>query len=224
MNLEKLIVPVGIGAAVLYFLSSSSTTSLTTTTTPGGITTNIPAAPAVFDETYYLTYQYPAMLAANPNIGNPNYQMTLDEANQYYNNYLGIRQWIATQGIVPKPFQDLQTAVQYHWSNYGVANKCSFLPFTPTNNVPYNVPVKNNNTTGSGGSAQSWVGTAASVAAVVASFLGIDDGNLNATEAEILINGCAIVTDALPMFYGAPGGLALRIDTKMNDLLKQYTK
>lgn len=226
---EHLLLLASVGAAGLYFLSSSTPGVTSPVSAPLAASGNTgypypilpgaPPIPATWNLSYYLTYEYPAMLAANPNIGNPNYQLTQAEANQYFNNYLELQQWEVT--VVPKPFANLLIAMQYHWHTYGVAQQYSFTPFLPTKNVNWTPPPVNKNASGS--STQSWIGTALSIATTVAAILS-PPPVLNHAEAEVLINGSAIGLNILPMFYEATNGYASAAMGKMEDLLTQYTK
>lgn len=203
------------GGALLILPSLLKTTG----TNPAGslTTSNAPAAPAVFSTAYYLQYQYPAMLAANPNIGNPSYTLTPAEANQYLSNYLDIAQWAGT--VVPKQFPTTQAAAQYHWKTYGVAEKRTFLPLIPQDRSTYTPAQSNGNTSGGG----DWVGEALQIAGTVAAFFGTTDLLLNNKEAEVVITGSAVAMGILPFYYNQPGSLALNIDDRLNTIVKQYT-
>jgi hypothetical protein len=221
---EKLLIYGGIAAVGLYFFMQPTTTVAVPATATAPAST-IPAPPASYNQAYYLTYQYPAMVAANPNITNPNYQMTAAEAQQYYNNYTQIQQWSAT--VIPKPFPTLQAACQYHWKTYGVAQQMSFMPFTPPDIQGWTPPPANANTSGSSSVLSTALKVAATAAPYAAILLGVGappQNQLNDADVEILINGGGIALDILPYYYSTPNGATVRETTnKLTALLKQYT-
>lgn len=196
-------------AAYLLFFNKSSATPVNTTQNYS----NIPPPPAVYSQAYYEQYQYPAMLAANPNVGNPNYRLTDAEANQYLQNYLDLAQGLqleATNGMT------IQDAARRHWTNHGVAEKRTFLPLMPQDKTPFVPPPANNNA-----SSGSWITSALGIATSVVGLLGPGDVTLNQREAEVLINGGAILKNILPLFSEDPREVA--IDKKLTVLLEKYT-
>jgi hypothetical protein len=217
----------GLGLAAYLLLTSNSTvtpaTSTTTTTTGnGGNTYILPGAPAVpssFDTTYYATYIYPAMLAANPNVANASYQMTAAEANQYLYNYTEVQQW-AQSDVAAGYFANLQQAAQYHFSNYGVPMKYSFLPFFPPKRNNWVQPVQ---TVTSSGSSSNVLSTAIKTAGTIAlALLGVNDDRLSNHDIEVLANGSAIALQILPFYYHQAGGIALAAHDRIENLLTDY--
>jgi hypothetical protein len=207
------------GGGVLALILLMKSNSASTSTTPGNTgASSVPPPPSSYDDNYYKTYQYPAMLKQNPNIGNPNYQLTQAEAAQYMNNYLELQQWLPS--VMPSIFSNMRDAMQDHWHLYGVAMKYSFMPFTPPKNVNWTHAPENKNSSGSG---SGWLGDALSIATTVVGFLGINDNKLNNEEIGVLINGAAIIKQALPFYANVENDPAGAINAKLTSLLEQYT-
>jgi hypothetical protein len=161
------------------------------------------------------------MVNANPNIVNPNYQLSPAEAQQYKMNYLELQQWLPS---VMKQFNNSElAALQYHWTHYGVSLKYSFMPFTPPKNANWVHPPPAPNSSGSGSTFSSILGTVASVAVAL---LGTNDQageqRLNDMDIELLFNGCAIAKHIIGFYQVADPKLTARIDEKMNEVLAQY--
>lgn len=136
------------GAVALVYvftrISSAATATANSLTVPGA-----PSPPASWDRNYYLTYQYPAMLAANPEIANPNHILTAQEAAQYEANSLNLQGWVNYVLNVTHDFSTAQQALQYHWSTYGAVDKGTFLPLIPPDNTPFVPAPVNKNSSGS---------------------------------------------------------------------------
>jgi hypothetical protein len=213
---------VGGGAVVLgglYLYSKNKTPSLVPGTNTPGTTSNIPPAPASYDDQYYKTYQYPALIKANPNLLNSNYQLTPTDANNYLNNYLEIQQWLPTVVGSGKSFSTNQQALQYHWTHYGVAQQYSFVPFYPPKNAQWTHPPVNPSSSGSGGGVLSTIETVAGVAAM---FLGPNDRDLSNEEVEILVTMAPVTNDIIKFYLKSDRQLVGLIDRKLNDLVSQY--
>src|SRR5579862_9280055 len=128
------------GAAVLgyLFLSGSSTAAPIVSTAaanlPAGTAVNssgIPVSPTgVWNQQWYLTYQYPAMAALDPNILNPNYVMSDAEAQQYINNYYDLSPQFLNAAPAYWGTTPLNRA-RYHWRSFGAPEKRTFLPLVP---------------------------------------------------------------------------------------------
>lgn len=234
---NNLLVYGGVAVVGIYLLSKSSTSAAVVpgastvpgqTLTPGQtypyvILANHPAVPATWNYPYYLQYIYPAMLQANPNVGNPGYQLSQAELSQYAANYSDLRGWLNT-GIIPHPFADTNAALQSHWTHNGVAEKRTFMPFLPTTTAGYITPPANANTSGSSSSSSGWL-TALEVAGeVVIAVAGpVNTGPLlNDYEADILICGGCIAKNILPFYY--KDSLAMASEDKLDALLTQYTR
>jgi hypothetical protein len=217
------------GAAVLAYLFLKGTPSTANAaSSPSDYPYLVPGAPplpSTWDFNYYLSYIYPAMQKANPEILNSRHVLTPAEASQYEANYQDVQEWVP---VVTGPGQQFAgnplAALQYHWNTGGIPDRRTFLPLMPPATAPGYVPPPpvNPNSSGSGsGSAQSWVSTALTVASVVAMFLGTGDEVLNDYDINVLLNGSAVVKEILPMYY--IDGRALNIENKLTALLNQYT-
>ncbi len=145
-------------------LSSGSNGS----TGPGSYTVDATHPPLTFDVNYYEKYQYPLLTQQNPNLLNPNYQLSQAEADQYLNNYTHLKQ--ALPQWVPSLAPNLLEAVRRHWRLYGPQNKYSFMPFRPTDDVPYTPPPPAPNSSGSG-----WISDVLGIATSVVALLGVSD-------------------------------------------------
>lgn len=235
----KTILLVGGGAAALYFLSKSGAgTRLPaipgmpgSTLLPGGgssanptsfvpTVTGAPPPPAIYTQSYYDMYQYPAMKASNPNVANASYSLTTAEADQYIQNYNDINQWTST--VVPKNFPSKEDAARYHWAHYGPSEKRTFLPLMPQDLTPYVPAPANPSSSGGGG----FLGTIKKVTGVVGSLLailGVDD-RLNDEEVKMLLEGAAIMNEIMPFYKQADPKLYNAIMSKMDTLVEMYTR
>lgn len=208
---------VGGGVAAFMLLSKGGLSALSfgpkTNAAPGTLVPNAPAPPSVYSQAYYNAYQYPAMIAANPNVSNPNYQLTGAEANQYLQNYMDIAQWSRTfNNKTP------QQAAQYHWTTYGVAERRTFMPLIPQDLTPYTPPPANKNAS-SGNSFSSILGTVASVAIA---FAGTESNRLNNADVDLIFKGSAIIKEILPMYASSDLQLTRAIDDRLNNVLSDY--
>lgn len=157
---------------------------------------------------------YPAMLAANPNIGNPNYTLTDGEAQTYWNNYRDLREgavnWFNGNHIL---------AARDHWHTNGVPEKRTFMPLNPPTIAPYIGPPVSPK---SGGSS-FWSGVLGVATSVLDVVLGDgQDIRLSDREVELIANSGAVIKQILPFYYNADLELAGRIDAKLDELLKEY--
>lgn len=216
-------------------ISSLSTPASTT------ISSSIPPAPATFDINYYLTYQYPVMLAQDPSIGNPNYIMGDSGAQQYINNYAdlqgaNLQSWpggLTKAGVrdsLPQGQTGILDKARLHWTQYGVAQKRSFLPFTPYNNSPQvGVPIPPVPVAKSTG---GFLGTLASLAQIAVPIVTAVAGTgdmvqvplLTAEEVAVLVTGGQIVLDTLPLYFNSPsnGAAANEMYDDFENLIAQY--
>ncbi len=189
------------------------------TTAPATGSGTIPAPPVTYNETYYKTYQYPALVKANPELLNPNHQLTSTEANDYLNNYLELQQW-APSVIGKQPnINSMQQAMQYHWTHYGVAQQYSYVPFTPPKNAQWVQAPPNPNSSGSGGGVLSTLGTVASIAAM---FIGVDDRILSDEEIEILITMAPVTRDVIKFYLNTDKTIVHSIDKRLSELVGAY--
>jgi hypothetical protein len=204
------------GAAVLgYVLIKNSAVSSPST---AGTVQGAPPAPATYNQAYYLAYQYPALIAANPNLLNPNYQLSATDAGNYLANYTDIQQWANT--VVPKPFGTLQQALQYHWTTYGVPDKRSFVPFAPPDNANWVPPPAQPKSSGSSSTFSSILGTVASVGIAV---LGVTDNTrLNDADLQLLYTGGGVAKDIAAMYHNVNPDLSWAVYAKINEILTNY--
>lgn len=186
---------------------------------PGIVSTaTVPTPPTNFDQTYFLTYVYPIAIASNPNLTNPNYQLSPTELNQYAANYLTIRQGVATW---TSNGGNLNLNLQSHWRQYGVAQKLIFIPFLPTNTTPYVPPVSTSTTSGSGSSFGSILGDIGKGVALVSALAGVSD-DVTPLELQVIATGAVIAKDLIPMYYAGSGGGAFFVEDNLNSFLTQY--
>jgi hypothetical protein len=75
---------------------------------------------------YDFASNYTVLIVANPNLINPNYQLTPAEIAQYIANYLDLRGGGLTTATA-----------QSHWQNYGVSQERIFLPLVPVSSEPW---------------------------------------------------------------------------------------
>lgn len=175
-------------------------------------TAGAPPTPTTFDKNYYLTYQYPAILAANPNIGNPNYRLTDSEANQYLANYLDLQQAWADPGNHNNPGWDRantpQDFARSHWRQWAIPDKRTFTLLVPSSTTTYNDPhtasnsgfftsignfiAKNSSTLLSQGG--NLLTNALKTAPAAAAIAGINDTpTLSPKDRDTILNGSGIV-------------------------------
>ncbi|MET0461914.1 MAG: hypothetical protein ABW007_02125 [Chitinophagaceae bacterium] len=192
------------GGAALFLLKGNSGTSIispgTTTPVNPGNTTGLTDQQIITSVPYdggggvnYLTKIYPAMLRLRPDVGNPNYRLTDAEAQQYMNNYLTLRQALPTWNNFP----DILDRARSHWKQYGVSQKLTFLPISPTDGtayVPPPTPVKS-----SGG---GFFGKLLKVVtSVIPAILGTETAaDLSAEEQAMLIEGSGVAIEVLNIF------------------------
>lgn len=158
---------IGAGAAALYFLYNSKQTAATTTPgaatpAPAGSNLAVNTTPQLYginsglkggNGSFYTVSNYTTLLAQNPNLGNVNYQLTDAEKAQYLSNYLDLQQglptWIGQKhnGVTMNNIND---AIQVHWSVYGVPEQRIFLPLVPPSGANYIAPPPNPKSSGGG--------------------------------------------------------------------------
>lgn len=218
--------PIAAGPAVqsLASLLPGSTTATTTIPTTYGINSGQLGG----DGSFYTVSNYTQLLAANPNLGNPNYQMTAAENSQYLANYLNLQQglptWINQKDLLGQKVNTLAQAAQAHWTEYGCASKMIFLPLQPPSNanfIPPPVPPKKASSSSTG----TVVTSALKIAATVLPFIlgETDEATLSAADQQILFSGAAILYDILPLYANADPQLTGMIKNKLDSLLKQYS-
>ena len=224
---NKVLIYGGIAAAAYFlFIKPSGTSIINPTGAPGvpGTPVNTGNIPTTYGVNGGYTGNYAAVVSnyntliqADPNLSNPNYQLSPSEAQQYAANYADI-----SQGVATWPGGLSQKNLQKHWTLYGCAQKRIFLPLVPPSAAPYVATVQNNPKS-SGGGGSSWVGPAITTAGmIVVALLGVDDTKLNNAECQLLFTGSAIMKDILP-FYALSNRIAVNeIQGRLDDLLTQY--
>lgn len=216
-------------AAYMLFLKPKSPVAVT----PGVISPGVSIQPGTAlvgqnsgatagNGSFYTVSNYNQLLAANPNLGNPNYQLTSSELSQYIANYLDLQQglptWVGKKDPSGNLMTSLQRAEQVHWQYHGCAEKRIFLPLQPPSTGNYIPPPVNANTSGGGG---SWLSSALGIATTVVGLLG-DSEQLNAADAQALFCMGAIIKDILPLYAESDPLLTRAIEVKLNALQVQY--
>jgi len=248
---------IGAGAAALYFIYNSkqaaAATTPATTPTPGRSNLAVNTMPQLYginsglqegNGGIYTVANYTTLLAQDPNLGNVNYQLTNAEKAQYLSNYLDLQQglptWIGQKHNGVK-MNNINDAIQVHWSVYGVPEQRIFLPLVPPSNVAYKPPPQNPKSSGGGflktllevatGAAGTLLAPATGGASLVAAgaatklesaINGANDKILNDKEIEILITGAAVAKDILPMLAQANPQHATVINNAIDNLVSQY--
>ena len=150
------------GAAAAYFLLNNNSASAPTASTVVSNLQNL-LNPSPTSQTltginsgilggngsFYTCSNYAQLAAADPNLLNPNYQLTPDQAQQYYNNYTDLQQWISQPSVLAQ-LHTVQNAMQYHWTKYGVATKRIYYPFNIPSTAAYIAPPPAAKSSGSG--------------------------------------------------------------------------
>ena len=224
----------GAAAAYFLFLAPKSATgtpvvSIPGVTSTGSTTVGINSGVKGGNGSFYTCSNYQQLLAANPNLGNPNYVMTAAEATQYIANYLDLQQafpqWIAAKNqykgaVLSTP----QQCAQAHWNNTGCAEQRIFLVLSPPSTGAYVAPPAQPASSGSGGGFLSGLlGVATKVVPIVAAIAGdYNAPQLNDADLQALFTSAAIINDILPMYASADIVQVNAIDSSLNGLLKQY--
>lgn len=229
MKNENLLLLGGGTVALFLLMQNNGSQATASTTTQAGVTApvqlvGINSGQLGGNGSYYTCSNYAALLAADPNLGNPNYIMTPAQVNQYMANYADIREampsWVGHKygngAPAPNPPQNVQQAAQTHWWMGGCAQKRIFYPLTPTSPALEVPPPANGS-----GSSGSWVGTALQVAGTVAAFLGNPD-NLNDGEIQCLFTGGAVLTDILPFYKMNNNAAVTTAQNRLTNLLLMY--
>lgn len=227
---EKMLTYGAIGVGVLLVLPMltkakpavyNPSLPITATNNPNNPVVSNPATPPALQQLppntgdNYEKIIYPAMLAYNPNVGNPNYTLTEAEARTYWNNYRDLR-----EGGVNWFNGDHIAAARDHWHTNGVPEKRTFLPLNPPTTAPYIGPPVTPNSSGGGSFWSKALGVATSVLDII---LGDQsDARLNDREVELIANSGVVIKQILPFYYNADLELAGRIDAKLDQVLKEY--
>lgn len=236
------------GSSLLSSLLPSATPSNTGAASPALLTTypylvaNAPPIPTAYDDSYYKNYIYPAMLAADGNVGQPKYTISQDEANNYGANYTDVAQWANNTG--PEGGARHQTplqAYQYHWHTYGVPEQRTFLPLPwndPANWVPPPPSPKSGLFKGiliavtavaagvvevvSVGTLTPVVAPAAAAAITAESQINGANDALSNEEIAILLSGAYIINEILPFYNQAQPTAVRAINAVLQPLLAEY--
>lgn len=227
-------------AALLPATGTNSTSPAqgTQTTVPGVIAaygtyllTGAPVPPSSWppgqwqniDRTYFFTWELPAHIKVNPNVGVQSYTLTDAEAGVLMNNYIDIQQW-ATGNGPGYGMHDLKVSTpadccRYWWHTYGVSDRRTFLPMVPVFTGTFIKPVTTTSSSSGGG---SWISTALGIAGSVVALLGPNDPPLNDADQQMLFTGAAVMNEILPFYYKSNPKLSTAIDDRLQALLKQY--
>lgn len=195
--MDKNLLYIGSGLALVYFLTSSKTAA---TALPAGTAATVPSGVAAANYTAYPN---------DPNLLNPNYQLTPTQLQNYYNNYLELRQampdWLKEN---PAYGGDLNKALQDHWRQYGCSFHWTFYPLTVPDKTVYVPPPSPPD---SGG---SWLSSALKIAGSVVALVAGPNTNkdnippLTMGDMSILQNGSIVAMDIVPMFVDTGTGPA----------------
>jgi hypothetical protein len=179
---------------------------------------------------FYTCSNYAQLLAANPNLGNPSYQMSAGENTQYLANYSDLQQglpsWIGVRQPDGSTPQNINQAAQAHWKYFGCAEKRIFLPLQPPSTAAYIPPPANVKAASSGGGGSFW-SSALQVAGAVAETAILagtpaDPYQLTDAEVNIIVTGSAIAKNILPFYLQVAPELVASINNKMDVLLSAY--
>lgn len=172
---------------------------------------------------FYTVSNYNQLVAANPNLSNPNYQMSAAENAQYLANYqdlqTGLPTWVGQKMLDGQTATSLTMAIQGHWRIYGCAEHRIFVPMQPPSGAAFIPPPANPKSSGGG---SSWVSTALGIATTLVGILG-EPEQLNNADCQMLFTMSAVVKDILPLYDQADPLLTRLIDNRMTTLLNQYS-
>ena len=250
---DKTLIYVGAAAAAYFLFFAPSSTG---TAAPGAsilnnlLPTGTPAAGAIpttygINGGYSGNYaavvsNYAQLVAANPNLGNPYYQLTQPEQQQYVANYKDI-----AQGVPTWPGGLSAANIQKHWTLYGCAQKRIFLPLQPPSAAPYIAPQPNPKSSGGNGIFKTILEGVTAVGAGVlevtslgtltpivapatAAALSLESQIkgvspvLSDAEIELLLTGAAVMKDILPYYMQVDPAATMAITNKLNSVLSQY--
>lgn len=175
---------------------------------------------------FYTVNNYAQLLAANPNLGNPNYTLSPAESSQYLANYsdlqTGLPTWVGQKMLDGTTASNLSMAIQGHWRIYGCAEKRIYLPLQPPSTAAFIPPPANPKSSGGGSSV---LGTALGVAtSILPLLLGVDtDPRLSNAEIQVLMTGGAILNDILPLYVPGQPVAAKQAQLRLSDLITQYS-
>lgn len=210
------------GAAASALLPGSTTATVPAVTNPAsmvGINSGIRGG----NGSFYLCSNYAQLAAADPNLMNPNYQMTAAQVNVYLSNYLDLQQglpgWIGQKDLRGIKSSTLNQCAQEHWSIYGCAEKRIFYPMQPVSSAAYIPPPPAPKSSGGG---SSFLSTALSIAGSVVALLGDETPVLNDADIQLLFTMSAVIKDILPLYSKADPLLTAAIEQKLNSVLNQY--
>lgn len=205
---------------------NSGTNLVNSGTTYPYLVPGAPALPPAFDQQYVDQFILPAMIQANPNVGNPNYVLTQTDASNYMANYVQVAQWAnnpATLNQPNNPTRSVLVACQIHWHLYGVPQKMTFLPLPWTDPQQW-IPAPSNPKGAGGSNTLGWVATLGTIALGVLKILGPNDPEpvLDDEGIQIVVCGAAIAKDLLPMFAHCNPEMVDTINNKINSVIAQY--
>lgn len=207
-----------------------------------------PAIPALYDANYYKTYIRPAMVAVNPNVNNPGYNLNATDCANYLANYLDLRQalpaWVG-QTVSNTHIVSLNQACQRHWQVYGIPDQRTFMPLPWSSNAPY-IPAPQNSKSASGtgvfstllkvatiaagaiitvssaGTLAPIVAPATSAALTAESLIHGAPDAMTDEEIAILVTSSAIIKKLLPFYLDVNPNLVASINNRIDTLVSQY--
>lgn len=227
------------GAVLVYFLTKGnspalslipgSTAPLASQATGGGfVTYGINSGVKGGNGSFYTVANYDQLANANPNLLNPNYQLTPAEIQTYLSNYsdlqTGLPTFVGNTNYHGIKLNSLAQAAQAHWNGNGCAEKRIFLPLQPPSTAAYIPPPPAPSKSSGGGFLSSALGFVGSALPYVAAILGTDDTPLlNDADQQALFTAGAIITDILPLFANSDPTLVAGIREKLNSVLLEYS-
>lgn len=229
------------GVAAAYLLLKPASTTVPGTVPATGLSSLLPGATSQVPTTYginsglkggngsfYTVANYQQLLIANPNLGNPNYQLSASELAQYLANYLDLQQglptWIGEHNAAGQLISTLQQAEQAHWNLHGCAEQRIFLPLQPPSTGSYVPPPPAPVAAKKSGS--SWISSAVNIAGSVAlALLGnqtTKDYVLTDGDWQTIVAGAAISKKILPLYLQVDPNLVASISNKIDSVLSDY--
>lgn len=228
-NNTLLYVGLAVGAGILLTSKNalSSVTNTGSALLPGGAVdrTPIDAAGTIKADVVNGSSSYATEVANHPDLLNPNYQLTPAQCSQYLANYLDLRQalpgWVNTteDGVM---IPTINAACQHHWTMYGAGQHYTYYALAPASLRPFQPAPAAPSNGSSGGFWSGLLNAVTTVAPIIFGTPGSVYPQLGDAEIEILISGCAFVSNITPMFQEVDPDWAESVDQKMYNLVEYY--
>ena len=216
------------GAAAAFLLPQvikNTTASAAASAAYPYLVTGAPALPSSYSQAYYLSYIYPAMVKANPNVTNPSYTLTSGDAAQYMANYQDVSTWANLSSTInsKQAGGTVLGALQYHWHTYGVPQQRTFLWLNPPDTAAY-VPAQSNpNSSGSSSTFSDILSTAGTVASYAIALAGPQNqGSLNDLDIETIVTASAVIKNILPFYKNSNNSFVVSFDNELDQILTRY--